>query len=50
MLAQGQAKVPLRRYAAPEDIANALLFLASDKASYITGTVIPMDGGVNAII
>jgi NAD(P)-dependent dehydrogenase (short-subunit alcohol dehydrogenase family) len=49
-LAQGQARVPLRRYAAPEDIANAVLFLASDNAAYITGTVIPMDGGANAVI
>jgi NAD(P)-dependent dehydrogenase (short-subunit alcohol dehydrogenase family) len=50
VLAQGQAKVPLRRYAAPEDIANLTLFLASDKASYITGAVVPMDGGSNSIL
>jgi NAD(P)-dependent dehydrogenase (short-subunit alcohol dehydrogenase family) len=50
VLAQGQAKVPLRRYAAPEDIANLTLFLASAKASYITGAIIPMDGGANPII
>jgi NAD(P)-dependent dehydrogenase (short-subunit alcohol dehydrogenase family) len=50
VLEQGQAKVPLRRYAAPEDIANLTLFLASDKASYLTGAIIPMDGGANPII
>jgi NAD(P)-dependent dehydrogenase (short-subunit alcohol dehydrogenase family) len=50
VLEQGQAKVPLRRYAAPEDIANLTLFLASEKASYITGAIIPMDGGANPII
>jgi NAD(P)-dependent dehydrogenase (short-subunit alcohol dehydrogenase family) len=49
-LEQGQARVPLRRYAAPEDVANLTLFLASDKASYITGAIIPMDGGANPII
>ena len=50
VLEQGQAKVPLRRYATPEDIANLTLFLASDKASYLTGAIIPMDGGANPII
>jgi NAD(P)-dependent dehydrogenase (short-subunit alcohol dehydrogenase family) len=42
--------VPLRRYAAPEDIASLTLFLASARASYITGAVIPMDGGSNPVI
>jgi NAD(P)-dependent dehydrogenase (short-subunit alcohol dehydrogenase family) len=50
LLAQEQAKVPLRRYAAPEDIANLTLFLASDKASYITGAIVPMDGGSNPVL
>ena len=50
VLAQGQAKVPLGRYAAPEDIANLALFLASRKASYITGAIIPMDGGAHPVI
>ena len=50
VFAQRQAKVPLRRYAAPEDIANLALFLASDKASYITGAVVPMDGGLNPVL
>jgi NAD(P)-dependent dehydrogenase (short-subunit alcohol dehydrogenase family) len=37
--------VPLGRLAEPEDIARAALFLASDDAAYITGTVMPVDGG-----
>lgn len=36
--------VPLRRMGEPEDIANAFVFLASDKASYITGVVLSVDG------
>jgi NAD(P)-dependent dehydrogenase (short-subunit alcohol dehydrogenase family) len=37
--------VPLGRLAEPEDIARAALFLASDDSSYITGVIIPVDGG-----
>ncbi len=37
--------VPLGRLAEPEDIARAVLFLASDESAYITGTVMPVDGG-----
>jgi 3-oxoacyl-[acyl-carrier protein] reductase len=37
--------IPLGRLGAPEDIASAALFLASDEASYITGTTIIVDGG-----
>lgn len=36
--------IPLRRIGKPEDIANALVFLASDKAGYITGVVLSVDG------
>ena len=49
-LEQGQARVPLGRYADPKDIASVTLFLASEQAAYVTGAVIPMDGGMNPII
>ena len=39
-------KVPLKRWGKPEDVANAYTFLASDDASYVTGTVLNVDGGV----
>ncbi|WP_114810747.1 SDR family NAD(P)-dependent oxidoreductase [Paraburkholderia kururiensis] len=49
-LAQGQSKVPLKRFAKPEEIAEVALFLASRRASYVTGAIIPMDGGTAPLI
>ena len=40
------AEIPLRRIAQPEDIANAVTWVASDQASYITGSTIFVDGGL----
>jgi NAD(P)-dependent dehydrogenase (short-subunit alcohol dehydrogenase family) len=40
--------VPLGRAADPREIANAVLFLASDEASFITGVALPVDGGYTA--
>jgi 3-oxoacyl-[acyl-carrier protein] reductase len=40
------ARIPLRRWAEPEEIAGAFVFLASNAASYITGQVLPVDGGM----
>jgi NAD(P)-dependent dehydrogenase (short-subunit alcohol dehydrogenase family) len=50
MLARGEAKVPLGRYAKPEEIADVTLFLASRRASYVTGAIVPMDGCSTPII
>ena len=40
------ARTPMGRMGQPEDVANAYLWLASDAASFISGTVISVDGGV----
>ena len=37
---------PLRRIGTPEDIANAYVWLASDQASFVTGTCLSVDGGI----
>jgi NAD(P)-dependent dehydrogenase (short-subunit alcohol dehydrogenase family) len=38
-------RIPLGRFGAPEEIANAVAFLGSDQSTYVTGVVLPVDGG-----
>lgn len=40
-----QNRIPIKRYASPEEIADLTLFLASDQSKYLQGDVIPIDGG-----
>jgi 3-oxoacyl-[acyl-carrier protein] reductase len=44
-IASMEAAIPLGRLGTPRDVANAFLYLASDEASYVTGTTIVVDGG-----
>jgi 3-oxoacyl-[acyl-carrier protein] reductase len=44
--AANAAIIPLRRYGTPAEIANLIVFLCSPAAAYITGTTIPVDGGI----
>jgi len=46
VIEQMKTKVPIGRLGTPEDIAAAYLFLSSDEASYINGTVLSVDGGM----
>jgi NAD(P)-dependent dehydrogenase (short-subunit alcohol dehydrogenase family) len=50
LLAKGAERIPLGRIARPEEVASVAVFLASGQASYVTGAVVPMDGGANPVI
>ncbi|MFO7840681.1 MAG: SDR family oxidoreductase [Fidelibacterota bacterium] len=43
-----EESIPLKRYATNEEVAAAAMFLAGDESSFITGVVLPVDGGMNA--
>jgi NAD(P)-dependent dehydrogenase (short-subunit alcohol dehydrogenase family) len=43
--ARVEGRTPMGKWGQPTDVANAVLFLASDRASYITGVILPVDGG-----
>jgi NAD(P)-dependent dehydrogenase (short-subunit alcohol dehydrogenase family) len=49
-LSRAQSRIPLGRFARPEEVASVALFLASDQASYVTGAIIPMDGASTPVI
>ena len=46
LLAKDAEDIPLRRVGQPKEIGDVICFLASDRASYVTGAVIPVDGGM----
>lgn len=48
LFARVAQRIPLRKVCEPEDIANAIVYLASDKAKMVTGTSLVVDGGVTA--
>ena len=49
MLAETAKAFPLKRFAQPEEIANAIIFMLSDAASFVTGTELTVDGGYSII-
>ena len=40
--------IPMKRFSTPQEMADAMLWLASDKASFVTGHALPVDGGLTA--
>jgi NAD(P)-dependent dehydrogenase (short-subunit alcohol dehydrogenase family) len=50
LLARNEAKIPMGRLATPQEVAQVAVFLASAQASYVTGAIVPMDGGAGSVI
>ncbi len=50
LLAAQQSRIPLGRLGTPEEVAEVALFLASDRASYVTAAIVPMDGGATPVV
>lgn len=48
LMQEWSKEYPIGRFGKPEDVANACLFLASDESSFVTGTILPVDGGFTA--
>jgi NAD(P)-dependent dehydrogenase (short-subunit alcohol dehydrogenase family) len=50
MLPTLTAAIPLRRAAQPIEVAHAIAYLCSDEATYVTGAVVPVDGGRQSVL